>query len=218
MRIVGANWNIFRYMADFSHLISILLLLFKMIHQKSCSGISLKTQIIYFIVFVCRYYDGILYPPLYNIFFKFFYIITSMLFIILMKTKLRKKYNAKHDSFNIYIILVVCFPIAFFTSKTRDIDEILWTYSLWLESVAILPQLFLLRRTQRIDLLSTDYIFFLGMYRLFYICNWVKKAFDKNRTYPIVWTTGIIQTLVYLDFLYYYIIAKVHGNKFTLPR
>lgn len=217
MRIVGRNWNIFRYLADISHLISIIMLLYKMLRKRSCKGISLKTQILYLIVFVTRYYDNIFQEPLYNIFFKLFYLSTSVLFVVLMKTVLKPTYHKTHDTFNIYILIATCLPIAFFTSKYREISEILWTFSLWLESVTILPQLFLLRRTQRIDLLSTDYIFFLGIYRLFYILNWIRKAFVKSRTYPIVWTTGFIQTALYFDFLYYYIKAKITGNTFALP-
>ena len=217
MQLVGKNWNIFRYLADFSHLTSIIILLYKMIRQHSCAGISFKTQLLYLIVFICRYYDGIFDPPLYNILFKIFYISTSATFVFLMQTRLKRTYNKKHDSFNIYVLIIIGFILGFFTSKYREISEILWTFSLWLESVAILPQLFLLRRTQRIDLLSTDYIFFLGLYRLFYILNWIRKAFVKNRTYPVVWTTGFIQTALYIDFLYYYIKAKIHGNEFELP-
>jgi ER lumen protein retaining receptor len=47
--------NIFRILADFTHLASILILLYKIQKHKSAEGISLKTQILYFIVFCARY-------------------------------------------------------------------------------------------------------------------------------------------------------------------
>lgn len=40
--------------------------------------------------------------------------------------------------------------------------QILWKFSIYLESVAILPQLVLLNRTQNIDNLTGNYIFLLG--------------------------------------------------------
>ena len=43
-------WNIFRYLADFSHLISVVILLHKMITKKTCSGISLKTQLLFLLL------------------------------------------------------------------------------------------------------------------------------------------------------------------------
>ena len=43
--------------------------------------------------------------------------------------------------------------------------QILWTFSLYLEAVAILPQLVLLQRTQNIDNLTGNYILLLGWAR-----------------------------------------------------
>jgi ER lumen protein retaining receptor len=135
-----------------------------------------------------------------------------------MLTKLRKTYSKKHDSFSLILIILLPLPFAVFTSRNREISEVLWTYSLWLESIAIVPQLFLLQRTQRIEILTKDYIFFLGTYRLFYILNWARKAYFKNKTPKVVWTTGIIQTIIYIDFLYYYIRAFFKGTEMELPR
>ena len=47
--------NIFRLSGDMLHLASILILLLKIRVSKSCAGVSLKTQELYLIVFVCRY-------------------------------------------------------------------------------------------------------------------------------------------------------------------
>lgn len=42
------------------------------------------------------------------------------------------------------------------------LEQIMWTFSLYLEAVAILPQLVLLQRTKNIDNLTGQYVFFLG--------------------------------------------------------
>ena len=42
------------------------------------------------------------------------------------------------------------------------IIQVLWTFSIYLEAVAILPQLVLLQRTQNIDNLTGNYVFLLG--------------------------------------------------------
>lgn len=42
------------------------------------------------------------------------------------------------------------------------VRQILWTFSIYLEAVAILPQLVLLQRTQNIDNLTGNYVFLLG--------------------------------------------------------
>ncbi|MFQ6667193.1 hypothetical protein Gotur_033294 [Gossypium turneri] len=51
----------------------------------------------------------------------------------------------------------------------------MWTFSLYLEAVAILPQLVLLQRTRNIDNLTGQYVFLLGAYRGLYILNWVYR-------------------------------------------
>jgi ER lumen protein retaining receptor len=217
--ILGKNWNFFRYTADFSHLISIVLLLYKMISRRSCSGVSLKTNILYLTVFLTRYCNShYFFPPLYNILFKTFYIWSTTLVIVLMLTKFKAQYDRKHDSFALWIIFLICIPLALFTGRSWQIEEVLWRFSLWIESLAILPQLFLLQRTQRVDVLTKDYIFFLGMYRLFYLLNWARKWFVKQKTEYVAWAAGIVQTIIYLDFIYYYVKALLKGTEMELPR
>ena len=61
--------------------------------------------------------------------------------------------------------------------------QVLWTFSIYLEAVAILPQLILLQRTQNIDNLTGNYVALLGSYRAFYVLNWwaVLIIYPSNR-------------------------------------
>jgi len=213
------GWNIFRYLADFSHLISVFILLYKMLSKKTCIGVSMKTHLLYMIVYLCRYLNPYLFdPPLYNIAFKFFYMFSSILTLVLMYTRLKKTYERRHDTFRISFILILCAPLAFFTATRRRIPEILNAFSLWVEAFAIIPQLILLNRSKKVDVLNRDYIFFLSIYRLFYLLNWIYKAVtESGRTPMVVWTTGIIQTIIYSDFIWVYIKMKVTGGDFDLP-
>ena len=57
------------------HLISFLVLLFRIRTQRSCRGVSLKTQLLFLIVFCCRYLDLFFsYISLYNTVMKIFFI------------------------------------------------------------------------------------------------------------------------------------------------
>jgi ER lumen protein retaining receptor len=116
-----------------------------------------------------------------------------------------------------FLIIAVCIPPTLISAHNYRLGEVLWTFSLWLESLVILPQLFMLRRTQRTDTLTKDYIFFMGTYRLFYVLNWVRKWILKSKTDSVVWITGILQTIVYCDFLYYYVKAFLKGTEMELP-
>ena len=85
-----------------------------------------------------------------------------------------------------------------------DWDQILWTFSIWLESVAILPQLFMLQRTGEAETITTHYLFALGIYRTLYIPNWLYRYFAQGYVDPIPWIAGILQTILYSDFFWIY--------------
>ncbi|KAL9083149.1 MAG: hypothetical protein Q9159_005967 [Coniocarpon cinnabarinum] len=112
-------------------------------------------------------------------------------------------------------VLAVLVPNRFLYSPT----EILWTFSIWLESVAILPQLFMLQRTGEAETITTHYLFALGIYRAFYILNWIWRFFTdtKNSLEPIAVIAGILQTVLYSDFFYIYYVKVLQGKKFNLP-
>jgi ER lumen protein retaining receptor len=50
-----------------------------------------------------------------------------------------------------------------------------WAFSIYLEAVAILPQLFILQRTGEAEAITTHYLAALGVYRAFYIPNWIYR-------------------------------------------
>ena len=112
-------------------------------------------------------------------------------------------------------VLAVLFPNRFLYSPT----EILWTFSIWLESAAILPQLFMLQRTGEAETITTHYLFALGIYRAFYILNWIWRFFTdtKNSLEPVAVIAGILQTILYSDFFYIYYVKVLQGKKFNLP-
>ena len=72
-------YNLFRLGGDFLHMLSILILIYKIHAQKSCAGISLKTQILYAVVYVARYTDLLnSYISLYNSGMKLVFICSSV--------------------------------------------------------------------------------------------------------------------------------------------
>jgi ER lumen protein retaining receptor len=114
----------------------------------------------------------------------------------------------------------------------------LWAFSIWLESVAILPQLFMLQRTGEAETITTHYLFALGLYRALYIPNWIWRYFAENGWFDVIAVVaGLVQTVLYSDFfwIYYtkYAIANhmrcildtmltscdrvLQGKKFNLP-
>jgi len=210
--------NIFRALGDLVHLISILILLLKIRATKNCAGISLKTQELYSLVFVTRYLDIFWTFDLYLTTMKIIYISSSFAIVYLMRTTYKHSYDREHDSFRVIFLIVPCALLALFINYEFYIFEILWTFSIYLESVAIMPQLFLLQRTGEVENITSDYIFSLGSYRMLYLLNWIYRYFtEPSYVQWIVWISGAIQSALYCDFFYYYIISKYYGKKMTLP-
>jgi hypothetical protein len=85
--------------------------------------------------------------------------------------------------------------------------EYLWTFSIILESVAFLPQLIMFRKDRNMQVVVRRFIALRGIYRLFYIFNWVYRAHTEPRYihHYLVYTAGGIQVLLYCDFWWYYI-------------
>eukprot|EP00940_MAST-03C_sp_MAST-3C-sp2_P003417 g3417.t1 len=207
--------NIFRLTGDLSHLASYIILLYVLFKNKSATGISLKTQQLYFLVFICRYLDLFTnFYSLYNTLFKIFYILASgaICWLIMTKEPWRSSYDKHQDTFRILFLVAPCFVMALIFNYEFSAMEVLWTFSIYLEAVAILPQLFVLHRTQRISNFTSHYVFTLGAYRALYILNWIYRFFSEYYYRQwIVWLSGVVQTALYVDFFYHYWQAKKKG-------
>ena len=71
----------------------------------------------------------------------------------------------------------------------------------------------------RTDVMTWHYVFCMGMYRAFYLLNWVWRYMTQEGYSDwIVWVAGIVQTILYLDFFYYYIKCKLDGKQVALPQ
>lgn len=62
-----------------------------------------------------------------------------------------------------------------------SVMEVLWTFSIYLESVAILPQLFMVSKTGEAESITSHYLFALGSYRALYILNWIYRYYIEGR-------------------------------------
>lgn len=94
--------------------------------------------------------------------------------------------------------------------------QILWTFSIYLESVAILPQLFMISKTGEAETITTHYLFFLGLYRALYLVNWIWRFYFEGFFDLIAVVAGVVQTILYCDFFYLYI-TKGASSRPTCP-
>jgi ER lumen protein retaining receptor len=210
--------NFFRISGDIAHLVSIIILIHSVETKKSAKGISLKTQILYALVFISRYLSLLIFDfgSIYNTLMKLFFLSSTFYSIYIIK-KYTKEITQYVDNFPISYLIIPCAILSLIFNYKFTILEITWSFSLWLEAVCILPQLFMLQNQGEGDLLTIHYIFALGLYRALYIPNWIYRYVAEERFDIISVTAGIIQTLVYSDFFYVYY-NKVIKNSLKLPQ
>ncbi|KAG7091231.1 hypothetical protein E1B28_010282 [Marasmius oreades] len=210
--------NIFRLLGDLAHLASIAILVQRIHKSRSCRGISFKTQVLYVVVFVFRYLDLFFrYVSLYNSVMKLFFIGSSCYVLWLMKGRFKPTNDPSIDTFRIEYLIGPSIVLALIFNYKFSVTEVFWSFSIFLESVAIMPQLFMLQRTGEADAITTHYIAALGVYRALYIPNWIYRYFSEGVVDPIAVTAGIVQTGLYLDFFYVYFTKVLQGQKFELP-
>ncbi|KAF2858896.1 putative ER lumen protein retaining receptor [Piedraia hortae CBS 480.64] len=212
--------NLFRILGDLSHLASIVILLMKMKSSSSASGISFKSQLLYLMVYITRYLDLFWTNPtrsLWNTTFKIIFIACQSYVVYLMLADYKPTHDPNQDTFRVEFLLAGAAVLGVALPPKYMITEMLWAFSIWLESVAILPQLFMLQRTGEAEAITTHYIFALGAYRALYIPNWIYRHFVSEHIEPIAVVAGIIQTVLYSDFFYIYWSKVLQGKRFNLP-
>ncbi|EJD41685.1 ER lumen protein retaining receptor [Auricularia subglabra TFB-10046 SS5] len=211
--------NLFRLFGDLSHLASIFILLHKIQTTRSCRGISFKTQALYVGVFCARYLDLLTFEfvSVYNVLMKLFFIGSSVYILYLMRVRFRPTNDPSIDTFRVEYLLGPSALLALVFNYKFTLIEVLWAFSIYLESAAILPQLFMLQRTGEAETITTHYLAALGAYRALYIPNWIYRYFTEGNVDPIAVISGLVQTGLYLDFFYVYFTKVMKGQKFELP-
>ncbi|KAJ3296125.1 hypothetical protein HDU79_007551 [Rhizoclosmatium sp. JEL0117] len=135
-----------------------------------------------------------------------------------MQVKYKATWDPKLDTMRVEFLLAPCALLALVFCDQYTPTEILWTFSILLESVAIMPQLFQLTRTGEAETITSHYLFALGAYRGLYLANWLWRGLVEG--HKVEWVAviaGLVQTGLYCDFFYVYFNKVVKGKKFQLP-
>lgn len=209
--------NVFRVLGDLSHVLTIFGLIYTIHKRKSSSSeISLKTQCLLALVFLVRYADTLIFwrwYSLYNLSMRALHI-TSVLYILyLLIFPFKRDGNSKFDTFPVALLLLVSLMMASTVSlyQTWRFHQFIWSFSVCLESVAILPQFLLIKKLGKVENPIVHWLVLVQSgYRIFYLFNWVERYFTQGYWDPISVYTGSIQaatTIIVLGVFF-----SVQGN------
>ena len=201
--------NAIQLIGDSLHLLSFVIIIYKIIKDKSCKGVSAKTFEIYLLVFCCRYLDLFMYYiSFYNTSMKILFIGASAFILYLMRINkvFSVSYDRKgEDTFPHFYLIPFALIMTFMIHKDWSWWGLMWSFSLWLESVAVFPQITIIARTNGIFAYTAHYLAALGSYRFFYIILWIYRYIKFKTLSWVSICSGVLQVLLYIDFFYLYI-------------
>jgi hypothetical protein len=235
--------------ASMTRCFGISLLVAKMVMSKSAAGLSAKTLHCYAVVFGCRLvsimrHEG--YLPydrsgdwVYHL-IEFASFGATIAALVLVHVVFGRSYEENNDSFgNLPPLpasmgaLVVIVPTLFFAALCHPglnkdfLSDTTWTYAMYLESFAILPQLFLFQKQSKanatVDYLIGHFVASLGVSRLVEMGFWMNsyhELADRNGNRYVgilVLATQMVHLVIMGDFFYFYVRSVGRGLPIQLP-
>uniref|UniRef100_A0A5B7BTF8 ER lumen protein-retaining receptor C28H8.4 n=1 Tax=Davidia involucrata TaxID=16924 RepID=A0A5B7BTF8_DAVIN len=208
------------------HAAGIMVLIYKLTTQKTCSGLSLKTQELTAIFLAVRLYLSFFMEGDIHTVLDFATLVSTAWVIYMIRFKLKSTYIAELDNMAISYTVVPSAVLALlihpYTHHSR-ISRIFWAFCVYLESVSVLPQLRLMQNAKMVEPFTAHYVFALGVARFLGCAHWIIQVYDTAGKYlfflgsgyfwvPMVLLSEIVQTFILADFCYYYIKSVVNGQ------
>lgn len=198
--------NAFRIIGDTFHVAAMSFVTHGLLTCTSAANISVRSLELYALVYVTRYSDlfqhGFFpYNSLYTSILKIVFIILSITAIIVLRH--RHKIDPR-DSLWAYL-LVIPAAMCVFVFPT-DHGEWLWAFSIYLETIALLPQAMLFISERGAERWVAIYVTLMGLFRVFYCANWVyrynhehwyRSLADNGHDLLTTWVCGMTQTLIF---------------------
>ncbi|KAA8543529.1 hypothetical protein F0562_021725 [Nyssa sinensis] len=226
LKLLIKDQNHFFVASEAIHAAGILVLIYKLTTQKTCSGLSLKTQELTAIFLAVRLCCSFVMEGDIHTVLDFATLISTVWVIYMIRFKLKSTYIVELDNMAIYYMLVPSAVLALLIhpyTLHSLISRILWAFCVYLESVSVLPQLRLMQNAKMVEPFTAHYVFALGVARFLGCAHWIIQVYDTAGKYlfllgsgyfwlPMVLLSEIVQTFILADFCYYYIKSVVNGQ------
>jgi len=210
------------------------LLLVKVQRQRSVAGLSSKTLEVYFLVFIFRLSSTLVrngYLPV-DRSGDFVYQsadIISLVCVLRLLTcmqTMRKTYQEAYDSFAVGKCVPVCVLMAIVLHGNLNASwffDTTWTISMNLDTIALLPQLWMLTKIGgEVEGMTSHFIALVLVSRACQFAFWFYgfRELQRDGSNLAGWQLIImhaLQLLLAVDFMYYYVKANIKGRRMTLP-
>eukprot|EP01029_Cantina_marsupialis_P027784 TRINITY_DN773996_c0_g1_i1.p1 TRINITY_DN773996_c0_g1~~TRINITY_DN773996_c0_g1_i1.p1 ORF type:complete len:303 (-),score=78.70 TRINITY_DN773996_c0_g1_i1:193-1101(-) len=245
------NFSFLLTLGAITHTFGFGILAFKIWESKSVAGISLKTLELYIVSFFLRLcsiltYEGYLPFDKSGDWLYQFLEVASFGIVIFCVFCTLKKFHASYnesldvfgntgyypDKYGVIIAALPAFMLGLILHPSLNnffLTDVAWTVALYIESVAILPQLVMfMRKGGEVEAMTSHYVGCMGFSRLFHFIFWVASYHELNDRYSETMAGGyigygilvaqILQLVIMGDFFYEYAKALKRGGPMLLPQ
>ncbi|KAK6939341.1 ER lumen protein retaining receptor, partial [Dillenia turbinata] len=222
--IVDDHDNLF-VAAEAVHALGISVLIYKLIKEKTCAGLSLKSQELTAMFLAVRLYCSFVMEYDIHTLLDSATLVTTLWVIYMMRFKLKSSYMDDKDNFALYYVVIPCalLSLAIHPSTAHNIvNRVCWAFCVYLEAVSVLPQLRVMQNTKIVEPFTAHYVFALGVARFLSCAHWILQMLDTRGRlltalgyglWPsMVLLSELIQTFILADFCYFYVKSIVGGQ------
>ncbi|XP_014220518.1 ER lumen protein-retaining receptor 3-like isoform X1 [Trichogramma pretiosum] len=193
--------DIMQVLGDYILLVGMIILLAKLWLTKNCAGISGKTQLLQALAFTARFTDlTVTHVSVYHTILKIVYVLASYLTVLTIYLLFRRTRERKFDAFRMELLMLPCAVFSLFLSERFETVAVLQTFGLFLQSVAIVPQVYLVSKRKQVEAVVVSYVACLGLHLGCYISHWLYVYVKLSQVDRIAVSSGIVQLLFYCDF------------------
>ncbi|XP_068655337.1 uncharacterized protein [Aristolochia californica] len=218
--------NHFFVASEAVHAAGIVVLIYKLTKKKTCSGLSLKSQEITALFVAVRLYCSLMMENDIHTFLDGATLMSTLWVIYMIRFKLKSTYIKELDNMQLYRIVVAAAILALFVHPVTphySLNRFFWAFSVYLESVSVLPQLRLMQNAKMVEPFTGHYVFALGISRFLSCAHWILRIVETRGRYFYIWGGGYlwvpailisetVQTFILADFCYYYVKSIVDGQ------
>ncbi|XP_071733113.1 uncharacterized protein [Rutidosis leptorrhynchoides] len=214
--------------AEAVHALGISVLIYKLATDKTCAGLSLKSQELTAIFLGARLYCSYVMEYDVHTLLDLATLTATVWVIYMMRFDLNSSYMLEKDNISVLYVVIPCALLSLVVHPTTQhhiINRIIWAFCVYLESVSVLPQLRVMQNTKIVEPFTAHYVFALGVARFLSCAHWILQVFDTRGQlltalgygmWPsLVLLSEIVQTFILADFCYYYV-QSVMGGRLVL--
>lgn len=230
--------SVFLTLSSMTQALSFIIIFLKVINFQNCSGISVNSLIIFNEIFICRiliiiFFSSDLSLELINYAFYFLSNFASISVCCYLLYLIYYEYPETSDIMidnkipHYYLsipsfFLAILFKPYIFQNWFADL---LWIYSIFLECIAVYPQIILFtNKNGQIESFTAHFIAFQGLSTIFNILFWVKNFYGLNDSDSLllggfsgylVIISELVQLIIigYFIYLYFQSLLKIKNKK-----